>query len=161
VTGGWEAHRVWDHVNGPALDVLKRHAFLGDWLPWVFLALALWRLGIQFAGFVAGSRPIYLLVAVIAGGVIFYQGHLGGKMVYDYGVGTASMTNGTPAEAPQPAPAATSAEASPIPTVFNPNAAPTPVVPAAPAASPSATESRHRSHHHYRTRVQRSQGGRR
>ncbi len=150
VTGGWEAERVWDGVNGPALDVLKRHAFLGDWLPWVFLVLALWRLGIQFVAFIAGTRPIYLLIAVIAGGVIFYQGHLGGKLVYDYGVGTALTTNGTPPEAPQPAPSTAPAEASPLPTVFNPNAAPTPVVPASPAASssgaapapsPAATES--------------------
>jgi uncharacterized membrane protein len=138
VTGGWEAGRVWDDVNGPALDVLKRHAFLGDWLPWVFLALALWRVGIQFVAFIAGTRPIYLLIAVIAGGVIFYQGHLGGKLVYDYGVGTALMSTGTPAESSQPAPSTAPAEASPLPTVFNPSGSPTPVMPASPASSSSA-----------------------
>jgi uncharacterized membrane protein len=138
LTGGWEAERVWDNVKGPALDVLKRHAELGDYLPWVFLALALWRLGIQFVGFLAGSRPLYLLIIVIAGGVILYQGSLGGKLVYDYGVGTALMPMATPTESPQPSPTATPAEASPIPTVFNPSASPTPEVPATPAASPAA-----------------------
>jgi uncharacterized membrane protein len=151
LTGGWEAERVWDNVKGPALDVLKRHAELGDYLPWVFLALALWRLGIQFVGFLAGSRPLYLLIAVMAGGVILYQGSLGGKLVYDYGVGTALMPMATPTESPQPSPTATPAEASPIPTVFNPSASPTPEMPAttpsaspaaaSPAASPSASES--------------------
>jgi uncharacterized membrane protein len=135
LTGGWEAGRVWDNVNRPALDVLKRHAELGHWLPWVFLVLALWRLGIHFIGFIAGSRPIYLMVAVIAGGVILYQGSLGGKLVYDYGVGTALMPTGAQTESAQPSPSATPAEASPIPTVFNPSAAPTPGASASPAAS--------------------------
>jgi uncharacterized membrane protein len=139
LTGGWEAGRVWDNVKGPALDVLKRHAFLGDWLPWAILVLALWRLGIQFVGFLKGTRPIYLMIAVIAGGVILYQGHLGGDLVYDYGVGTALMPMATPTESSQPSPAATPAEPSPIPTVFNPNASPTPLVPASPEASPGST----------------------
>ena len=152
LTGGWEASRVWENVKGPALDVLKRHAELGDWLPWVFLGLAVWRLGIQFVGFLAGSRSIYLLVAVVAGGVILYQGHEGGALVYDYGVGTAPMPTAAPTGSPQPSPMATPAEASPLPTVFNPSAAPTPEVPvpaspeaspssAAPSASPSPIES--------------------
>jgi uncharacterized membrane protein len=138
VTGGWEAGRVWDDVTGPALDVLKRHAELGHYLPWVFLVLALWRLGIQFVGFIAGSRPIYLMVAVIAAGVILYQGHLGGKLVYDYGVGTALMPTAAQTESAQPSPSATPAEPSPIPTVFNPSGAPTPEVSPSPAASSGA-----------------------
>lgn len=139
LTGGWEAGRVWDGVKGPALDVLKRHAELGDYLPWAILALALWRFGIQFFGFVMGSRPIYLMVAAIVGGVIIYQGHLGGELVYDYGVGTALMPAAAATESPEASPAATPAEASPIPTVFNPSAAPTPEVQVSPAVSASAT----------------------
>lgn len=141
LTGGWEAGRVWDNVKGPALEVLKRHAFLGHWLPWAILVLALWRLGIQFAGFIAGTRPIYLLVAVIAGGVLLYQGRLGGELVYDYGVGTALMPTAAPIESAQPSPTATPGEPSPIPTVFNPNASPTPEVTASPEASPSSVAS--------------------
>ena len=60
LTGGWEADKVWDQVTGPAKDVLKRHAQLGDILPWVIGGLALFRLGVQFLGFlgwVAASLP--------------------------------------------------------------------------------------------------------
>ena len=64
VTGGWEAGRVWDSVNGAGKTVLERHAWWGDVLPWVFGGLALWRLGVQSVGFIAASRPIYLLVAI-------------------------------------------------------------------------------------------------
>ena len=137
ISGGWEAGRVWENVHGPALDVLKRHAFLGDWLPWVFLVLAVWRLGVQFVGFLEGTRPIYLLVALIAAGVILYQGHLGGVLVYEYGVGTTLLPTGGASESLQPSPTPSPAEASPLPTVFNPATTPTPEVTASPDASPS------------------------
>jgi uncharacterized membrane protein len=138
VTGGWEADRVWDNVTGPAKDVLKTHAELGDWLPWVYGGLAVWRLGVQFVGFLGGTRPIYLLVAVVSAGTVLYQGHKGGELVYDYGVGTALMATPTP----QQTPAAPPAEASPIPTVSVPTPSPTPTTapsssPASPAAAPS------------------------
>jgi uncharacterized membrane protein len=136
VTGGWEADWVWDHVTGPAKDVLKRHAQLGDILPWVFAALALWRLGIQFVGFIGGSRPLYLLVAVVAAVAILYQGHEGGELVYTYGVGTAVLP--TEAATPSPFPSAAPAEASPAPM---PSTTATPAAPGSPvrsAASPSA-----------------------
>jgi uncharacterized membrane protein len=98
LTGGWEADKVWDQVTGPAKDVLKRHAQLGDILPWVIGGLALFRLGVQFLGFLAGLRPVYLVLAIIAVGAIIYQGHEGGELVYTYGIGTAVM----PTEAATP-----------------------------------------------------------
>ena len=137
LTGGWEAGRVWDNVKGPALDVLKRHAWLGDWLPWVFLVLAVWRIGIQFVAFITGTRPIYLMVAVVAGGVLLYQGSLGGKLVYDYGVGTALLPAPAATASPQAEPTTTPAEPSSLPTVFNPNASSTPTVTPSPEASSS------------------------
>ncbi len=91
VTGGWEADRVWKAVQaagGPAYDTLHRHAQLGDWLPWVFLVLAIWRVGIQLFGFMAGMRGLYLLFAILAAIAISYQGYLGGELVYEYGIGT-------------------------------------------------------------------------
>jgi uncharacterized membrane protein len=143
LTGGWEAGRVWENVKGPALDVLKRHAFLGHWLPWVFLVLAVWRLGIQFIAFIAGTRPIYLMVAVVAGGVMLYQGSLGGKLVYNYGIGTALMPTASesPVEAapPQPEPTVTPAAPESLPTVFNPSASSTPEVTPSPEASPAGS----------------------
>ena len=42
------------------------------------------------------ERVMDLLIVVIAGGVILYQGSLGGKLVYDYGIGTALMPMATP-----------------------------------------------------------------
>ena len=129
VTGGWEADRVWDSVNGQGKDVLKRHAELGDYLPWIIGGLAVWRLGVQFLGFLSGLRPIYLLAAVIVGGVVIYQGSLGGELVYTYGVGTALLPspNASPSGAAAAAsPEATASAATPIPTVYAPSATPTP-----------------------------------
>jgi uncharacterized membrane protein len=131
VSGGWEAHKVWQATTGEAKTILSRHAELGDTLAWVFAALALWRLLIESLGFVAGSRPIYLIVAIIAVCVLGYQGYIGGEMVYDYGVGTALYSN-SPTPSPQPTTAATP---TPIPTVYVPTAAPTP------SATPTASES--------------------
>ncbi|HVC43805.1 MAG TPA: DUF2231 domain-containing protein [Candidatus Binataceae bacterium] len=132
LTGGWEADRMWKDVTGPAKDVLKIHAELGDWLPWVFLGLALWRLGVQFFNFMAGTRPIYLMVAVVGLIAVLFQGYKGGELVYDYGVGTALMATPVPTILPAPLPA----EAAPIPTVSVPTPTPTPYV-AAPPASPA------------------------
>ena len=151
VTGGWEASRVWDNVTGPAKDVLKTHAELGDWLPWVITALAVWRLGIQFLGFIAGLRPLYLLAAIAGVGLLLYQGHEGGELVYTYGVGTAVMPvasnaaspspQASPAGSPQESPSASAGEPSAIPTVYVPTTTPTPAaaVPGAAVPAPSAS----------------------
>jgi uncharacterized membrane protein len=152
VTGGWEAHRVWDSVNGPGKAVLARHAWWGDVLPWVFGALALWRLGSQFVGFLAFTRPIYLLAAIVGGVLIVYQGHLGSVMVYDYGIGTALLTSQTPAQSPLPSPVAPAPEitstpavpafSSPLPSpVPSSSLTPTPTLSAAIVPTPTATPS--------------------
>ncbi len=144
LTGGWEAHRVGKQVTGAAKEVLEWHEEMGDYLPWVFTALALWRIGVQALGFVAGSRPLYLIVAVLAVCALGYQGHEGGALVYDYGVGTALM----PSPAPSPVGAATTAlpeKSAPLPTVFvatptpasTPSVAPTPSPAAAPESNPT------------------------
>jgi uncharacterized membrane protein len=141
VTGGWEAGRVWDSVSGPGKDVLRRHAQIGDILPWVFGGLALWRLGVQFVGFIAGSRPLYLVFAIVGGAAIVYQGHLGARMVYDYGIGTAFLTSGQ-AASPSPLPL------SPVPTpevmrTPGPPSSflPSPIPSAAPTTAPSPASS--------------------
>jgi uncharacterized membrane protein len=137
-TGGWEADRVWDHFSGPAKDLLETHARLGSYLPYVFGLLALWRLGVQFLGFLARTRWVYLLAAIAAGGAIIYQGDLGGDLVYDYGVGTAPMMAPTPAATETPA---TVQQVTPLPTVSIPTPTPTAtaVAPTATATSNSAT----------------------
>lgn len=162
VTGGWEAHRVWESVNGPGKTVLERHAWWGDILPWVFGGLALWRLLLQLIGFIAVSRPIYLLAAIVAGVLIVYQGHLGSTMVYDYGIGTALLAGSqTSVSSPLPSPGIASPEAtgtpsaapsleSPLPSITPapppssvvPTPTPTPSIPPSPFISgPSATPS--------------------
>lgn len=141
-SGGWEAHRVHKLLSGDAKELLHDHAELGDWLIWIFAILALWRIGVESIGFLAAWRGIYLIAAVIAAGLLGYQGYLGGQMVYDYGVGTALLTP-TPAETP-----AGQAMPSAIPTVYVPPAAaatpaasPAPMPTAVPSAAPSSTKS--------------------
>ena len=107
----------------PGCATLQRHAWLGDWLPWIFLVLAVWRLGIQLFGFMAGMRGLYLIFAILAALAISYQGYLGGQLVYDYGIGTALYN--TASSSPMPQPEATG-PATPIPTVYVPAASATP-----------------------------------
>jgi uncharacterized membrane protein len=155
-TGDMEADRIWKALGPPAKDVLKTHAELGEYLAITFGVLALWRILIQAAGFVAGSRPIYLIVAIVAIGVLGYTAHLGGSLVYDYGAGTALMAAApVPSEAESPAAAPTSSEPMAIPTVSVPTSVASPASPpsqpppvsassaspAAPMESPKPTDS--------------------
>ena len=138
LTGDMEADRIWNALGQPAKDVLSRHAKLGEYLAISFGVLAVWRILIQAFGFMAGSRAIYLIVALVAIVPLGYQGHLGGVLVYDYGAGTALMASApVPSEAASPQAAPTSA--GPIPTVSVPTPQPTasapPPVPAASAST--------------------------
>jgi uncharacterized membrane protein len=134
VTGGWEAERVWDNLSEPAKDALRWHAEVGEYLAWIIGALTLWRLGMQFFGFIARTRAIYLIAAVIVGGSLLYQGDLGGDLVYEYGVGTVLLQKVTssPAQSPGVAQAPT-----PIPTVYSPPPPPAAAPSAAPSSAPS------------------------
>jgi uncharacterized membrane protein len=141
-TGGMEGDRIWNALGQPAKDVLKRHDDLGLYLAITFGILAVWRILIQGFGFMAGSRAIYLIIAVLAIVALGYQGHLGGELVYDYGAGTALMAAApVPSEAASPESSPTSA--GPLPTVSVPTPQATSSVPSpAPAASGStSTES--------------------
>jgi uncharacterized membrane protein len=118
-TGDMEADRIWNALGQPARDVLHRHAQLGEYLAIGFGVLAIWRLMIQSFGFMAGSRAIYLIVAILAVATLGYSAHLGGVLVYDYGAGTALMAAApVPSEAASPASEPTSS--GPIPTVSVP-----------------------------------------
>ena len=138
-TGDMEADRIWNALGPPAKEVLKTHAELGEWMAITFGVLALWRILIQAVGFMAGSRGIYLIVAIIAAVTLGYTGHLGGELVYEYGAGTALMASApVPSEAASPSSAPTSA--GPIPTVTVPTSNPTPTA-APPAPPPAASAS--------------------
>jgi uncharacterized membrane protein len=143
-TGGeLQPEWVFKTVPPAAKALMHRHAELGEVLMYVFGVIAVWRILIESLSFMAGTRWLYLLVAIVAVVVLGYQGSIGGELVYHYGVGT-QLVHATAT----PTPAESGAEASPgaIPTVTVPTATPTatPVSmpPAAsPAASPEAKES--------------------
>ncbi len=137
LTGDMEADRIWNALGEPAREVLKRHAQLGEYLAITFGILAVWRIMIQAFGFMAGSRAIYLIVALLAICTLGYSAHLGGVLVYDYGAGTALMAAApVPSEAASPASAPTSS--LPLPMVSVPSVA-TSTPPPAPAASASTS----------------------
>ncbi len=144
-TGGLEADRIWNALGPPARDVLKTHAELGEYLAITFGILALWRILIQGFGFMAGSRAIYLIVAVVAIVTLGYSAHLGGVLVYDYGAGTALMAAApVPSEAASPSAAPSSSGAIPMVSVPTPIAtatAPMPT-PTAPPAIPAPSASK-------------------
>jgi len=139
LTGDAEADRIWNALGQPAKDVLKTHAELGEYLAITFGILTIWRILIQVAGFMAGSRAIYLIVAIVAIVVLGYQSHLGGVLVYDYGAGTALMA-AAPVPSETASPGAASTSSAPIPTVSVPTSFPTPMPPPSAAAPASPGE---------------------
>lgn len=137
-TGHLAAQQVGKLLEGPGRSVLHLHAQLGQILMFVFAALAVWRILIQAFSFMTRTRQIYLALALIAVGVLLYQGKLGGELVFDYGAGTRLLAAGAAPASPAATQTAPAVEASPspIPTVYVPTATPTP---AAAGASPGAT----------------------
>ena len=133
LTGDMEADRIWNALGQPARDVLKRHAQLGEYLAIAFGVLAVWRILIQGFGFMAGSRAIYLIVAILAIATLGYSAHLGGVLVYDYGAGTALMAAApVPSEGASPASAPSSSETIPMVSVPTAIATSTPMATSAP-----------------------------
>jgi len=140
MTGDMEADRIWKALGQPAKDVLKTHAELGEYLAIIFGVLAVWRILIQAAGFMAGTRGIYLIFAIVAIVLLGYAGHLGGSLVYDYGAGTALMAAApVPSEGASPEAAPTSPASMPTVSVPTPEASPASSPAAAPASSSSAS----------------------
>jgi uncharacterized membrane protein len=144
LTGSLEADRIWKALGPDAKSILGRHARIGEYMAITFGILALWRICIAALGFMEGSRPIYLIIAVLACIVLGYGAHLGGDLVYDYGAGTALMAaQGNPT--PWPSPAAFASPGAVLPTVTvptaTPSAAPSTAASPAAAASPGATAS--------------------
>ena len=140
MTGDMEADRIWKALGQPAKDVLKTHAELGEYLAIIFGVLAVWRILIQAAGFMAGTRGIYLIFAIVAIVLLGYAGHLGGSLVYDYGAGTALMAAApVPSEGASPEAAPASPASMPTVSVPTPEASPASSPAAAPASSSSAS----------------------
>lgn len=144
-TGDIEADRIYDAMSAPAKEIFGRHAKLGTYMAVVFGVLAVWRILLEGIGFFAGSRPVYLVFAVISAGVLLYIGHLGGQLVYGYGVGTSFMSPvATPAALATATPVLneslpTVSVPTPTPMVFTP--APVVTAPPTKAAQPTAAPS--------------------
>jgi uncharacterized membrane protein len=135
-TGDLESERVRKALTQDVRTVLDWHAEFGESVAVVFGVLALWRILVEATTGIAGSRPLYLLVALIAAGVLNYTGHLGGQLVYEHGVGTALMAK--VAAASPAAPQASAVPNASLPMVSVPT--PTPAQGAkAPEASPAKT----------------------
>jgi uncharacterized membrane protein len=141
-TGDLEADRVFKALSPQVRSALHWHAEFGEAMAIVFGVLALWRILVESTGYFGASRPIYLLVAVIASGVLGYTGHLGGALVYDYGVGVRpEAMAAAPSPTPRPSEALpTVSVPTPTPAAKPPAAAPTHAVPS-PTMTPSATPS--------------------
>lgn len=143
--GALQPRWVFKTIPPAAKALMHRHAELGDILMYVFGVLALWRILIESVTFMARSRAIYLIAAIVAVAVIGYQGHLGGELVYEYGVGTAlaqATATPTPSESAgvmNPAAIPTVTVPTPMPTAMPPSAAATAASPAPPSATPTAT----------------------
>lgn len=161
-SGEVEADRVWKMLLPAAKQYFSPkgiiahqfgHGALGTYLTYAFAVMALWRLAIQWLGFMARTRATYLSVAMAALGLVLYQGHTGGTLVYTYGVGTGAMAPGAPAAAAsegagESAPAAISQPSTAAAAEPTQSAKPTETAPATeasptpePAPSPTATQS--------------------
>ncbi len=89
-TGDQAAEIVEETVYGKAKELLETHEELGEILPWVFTVLG----GIRLVLFFREIKPLrilFLILGLLSIGFIGYQGNLGGKMVYDYGVGVKAV----------------------------------------------------------------------
>ena len=105
LTGQSEAERLWNTMSPAAQQLLwsdtgsgrfLSHAILGTYLMYAFLLLASWRVLQEISHFVGRTRPLYLLVALMATLALLYQGKTGGEMVYDHGVGMVRTAGNAP-----------------------------------------------------------------
>ncbi len=101
-TGDIEASRFWDTMSPDAQQILATnagagrylsHAALGHYLMYAFLILAGWRVLIEFSARLSRWRIAFLMAACVAVSGLLYQGKAGGELVYEHGVGTASLAS--------------------------------------------------------------------
>jgi uncharacterized membrane protein len=91
VLSGNAAH---DDVVVPraAATLIALHRQVGTLAMWLLLALAAIRVGLAWKGWFHGLVPwLFIAAAVAAAGTVGYNGYLGGKMVFDHGLGTAPV----------------------------------------------------------------------
>jgi len=83
-------------VPPAAAALLARHEQVGEIAMWLLCALAAVRITLALKGWFRGSVAwIYLAAALAVAGTVGYNGYLGGKMVFEHGLGTAPVQRGT------------------------------------------------------------------
>jgi uncharacterized membrane protein len=101
-TGDAEADRLWNTMSPAAHEILSAsngapaylsHAVLGQYLMYAFLILAAWRVMIELSRRLERTRIAFLMVAIVAAGALLYQGKTGGELVYEHGVGMATVNS--------------------------------------------------------------------
>jgi uncharacterized membrane protein len=99
VLSGQAAHD--EAVVPPAVvPLIERHEQIGEIAMWLLLVVAAVRLVLAWRGWFTGIVPwAYLALAAAAAGVVGYNGYLGGKMVFDHGLGTAPVQRQAPTRA--------------------------------------------------------------
>jgi uncharacterized membrane protein len=99
VLSGQAAH---DEAVVPAAvaPLIAQHEELGELAMWSLLVVAAARLVLVWRGWFKGLVPwVYLAAAAAAAGAVGYNGYLGGKMVFEHGLGTAPVQRQTPTKA--------------------------------------------------------------
>jgi len=96
-TGIQAEHTV--SVSGEAHEILEQHEHFQTYSTIVFVGLLIWR------SITRGAIPrlaiAYFIVTAIAVAAILYGSHYGGRLVYEYGVGTAVQPQTTKSESSQ------------------------------------------------------------
>jgi uncharacterized membrane protein len=99
-TGDAEADRLWDTMSPAAQQILSSsdgaraylsHTVLGHYLMYAFLILAAWRVMLELSRGLERTRIAFLIAGIVATGALLYQGKTGGELVYEHGVGMASV----------------------------------------------------------------------
>ena len=92
-TGHYAEELVEDAIKGTrAYELLEQHEEIGEILPWIVSVLAGFRIFLNF-------RPnkklfiLYMVAGLVIAGMVGFQGRLGGKMVFEHGVGVKLKTS--------------------------------------------------------------------
>jgi uncharacterized membrane protein len=79
-------------VPAAVAPLLARHEDVGELAMWLLLGAATLRIVLAWRGWLRGVVAwAFVIVLAAATGAVAYNGYLGGKMVFDHGLGTAPV----------------------------------------------------------------------
>jgi uncharacterized membrane protein len=86
---GREAEEAFDYWNKQSGELMEEHEMFANLTLWYFVALLALRTFLAFnKKFIGVIQYVVLLLAIIGVYFVFQTGDHGGRMVYEYGVGT-------------------------------------------------------------------------